>query len=250
MNESRDPLSKKLRSSEVSSVKDVDSPGVASALSTPSAPPLPELEEYSPQPPELSLTQATCAPRAKVDAIAMSSSDSRFLCFEGLPLDWEASCSWFYGMAVSSHIVWINQMYRTVSDSQPLIWLDLKSNEDACKLRGYLTHRTTPNQSLIISHFVSEATFTEAVRNSTNKWERPSAPPQTMTDNPMEGPLQRPPLEMRLTSPERASPAPDVTLLHRAGVTLGERVEGALPPRRQRGGAKHKKLKAKYKSNS
>ena len=126
----------------------------------------------------------------------------------------------------------------------------MKNNEDACKLRGYLTHRTTPDQSLIISHFVSEATFMEAIRNYTNKWERPSAPPQIAIDDPMEGPSQRPPLEMRLTSPERASPAPDVTLLHRAGVTLEERVEGAIPPRRQRGGAKHKKLKAKYKSNS
>ena len=110
-------------------------------------------------------------------------------------------------------------------------------------------HWTTPDQSLIISHFVSKATFTEAVHNCTNKWERPSAPPQTMSDNPMEGPSQCPPLEMCLTSLEWASPAPDVTLLHRAGATLGEQVEGALPPHCQQGGAKHKKLKAKYKSN-
>ena len=165
-----DLLSKKLHSSEVLMEKDIGTLGVVSALSTPSAPPLPELEEYSPQPPELSLTQTTIALRAMVDTIVMSSSDSHFLCFEGLPLDWEASCSWFYGMAVSSHIVWINQMYQTVSDSQPLIWLDLKSNEDACKLRGYLTHQTTPDQSLIISHFVSEAMFMEMVRNCTNKW--------------------------------------------------------------------------------
>ena len=108
LNERCNPLSKKQHRSEVPSEKDVGNLGVASPLSTPSAPPLPELEEYSPQPPELSLTQATSAPRAKVDAIAMSSSDLRFLCFEGLPLDWEVSCSWFYGMAVSSHIVWIN----------------------------------------------------------------------------------------------------------------------------------------------
>lgn len=91
--------------------------------------------------------------RVKVDAIAESSSDSCFLYFEGLPLDWEACCSWFYGMGVSSHIVWINQMYQTISDSHPLIWLDMKNNKDTYKLRGYLTHWTTMDQSLIISHF-------------------------------------------------------------------------------------------------
>lgn len=91
--------------------------------------------------------------RVKVDAIAESSSDSCFLYFEGLPLDWEACCFWFYGMGVSSHIVWINQMYQTISDSHPLIWLDMKNNKDTYKLRGYLTHWTTMDQSLIISHF-------------------------------------------------------------------------------------------------
>lgn len=144
---------------------------IASALSTPLVPPLPELEEYSPQPSTLPEISATSAPTVRIDAIAESSSDSRFLCFEGLPLDWEVRQTWFYGMAVSSHIVWINQMYRTISNSHPLIWLDMKNNEDACKLRGYLSHRTTPDQSLIISHFVSEATFMEATRNYTNKWE-------------------------------------------------------------------------------
>ena len=243
-------LSKKLRGSETSAEKDDGNLVGISTSSTPCVPPLPELEEHSPLPSGLLEAPATSAARAKVNAIAESSSDSRFLCFEGLPSDWEVCCSWFYGMAVSSHIVWINQMYRTVSDSRPLIWVELKSNEDACKLRGYSTHRTTPDQSLVISHFVSEATFMEAVRECTDKWERPSAPPQSISDDPMEGSSQRPPLEMRLTSPERASPAPDVTLLHRAGVTLEERVEGAMPPRRQRGGTKHKKLKAKYKSNS
>ena len=59
----------------------------------------------------------------------------------------------------------------------------MKSNEDACKMRGYVTHWTTPDNSLIISHFVSEATFMEAMCNYTDKWERPSAPPQ---DDPME----------------------------------------------------------------
>ena len=242
-----DVLSKKLRSTELPIGQSNGSPVVASVSSTPVVPSLPELEERSPLPPGPTEPQALSTLKARVDSIAQSSSDSRFLCFEGLPLDWEACRSWFYEMAVASHIVWINQMYRTISNSHPLIWLDMKSNEDACKIRGYLTHRTTPDNSLIISHFVSEATFMEAIRDYTDKWERPSAPPQ---DDPMEGSSQRPPLEMQLTTPERASPAPDVTLLHRAGVTLEERVEGTLPPRRQQGGTKHRKLKAKYKSNA
>lgn len=108
----------------------------------------------------------------------------------------------------------------------------------------------TPVQSLVISHFISEAMFTEALHNCMDKWERPSAPLQSMSDNPMEGPSQHPPLEMCLASSEWASPASDITLLHRAGVTLEERVEEAMHQHCQRGGAKHKKLKAKYKSNS
>lgn len=229
---------------------DGDAANTTPAIFTPAVPPLPELEDPSPQPPLPSqITVASSSEEdMKVDAMEDSSSNSRFLCFEGLPLDWEACRSWFYGKAVSSHIVWINAMYRTVFNSQPLIWLDLRSNEDACKLRGYLTHRTTLDQALVISHFVSEATFTDAVRSSTDKWERPINPPPPI-DDPMEGPSQPAPLEMRLTSPSRSPPVPDTTLLHRTGVTLEERVEGALPPRRFRGGKKHRKLKAKHQSN-
>lgn len=183
----------------------------------------------------------------KVDTIGDSSSDSCFLCFEGLPLGWEACHSWFYGKAVSSHFVWINAMYRTVSNSH-LICLDMKSNEDTCKIRGYLTHQTMQDQSLVISHFVSEVTFMDAIRSYMDKWEHPTPPPQPSVDDPMEGPLQPAPLEMRLTSPRQSPPAPDTTLLHRTGVTLEERVEGALPPQRFRGGKKHRKLKAKYQA--
>ncbi|EDR06606.1 uncharacterized protein LACBIDRAFT_328881 [Laccaria bicolor S238N-H82] len=85
-----------------------------------------------------------------IDTIADSDdSDSHFLCFEGLPFEWEACQSWFYRKAVSSHIVWINWMFRTISNSHSMIWLDLNSNEDACKLCGYLTHRTMGKCSLI-----------------------------------------------------------------------------------------------------
>lgn len=178
------------------------------------------------------------------------STDSRFLCFEGLKAPWKECCSWFYGVAVSSHIVWISRMYRTVEDSRQLIWVEMGSNEDACKFRGYLTHRTMPDNSLVISHFVSDATFQAAIRNCTNKWLRPTPLVKQPRDDPMEGSSSRPPLEERLASPGPAisrpsSPARDVTLLHRTGVTLEERVEGTLLRRHFRGGVRHKKNKNK-----
>ncbi|EDR09347.1 uncharacterized protein LACBIDRAFT_326070 [Laccaria bicolor S238N-H82] len=168
------------------------------------------------------LPNTSSSASVSVNTLTNHSADSRFLCFEGLPFEWEECLAWFYGMAVSSHFVWINQIYRTVSDSRPLIWLDMKSNEDTCMMRGFLTHQTTERDenALVISHFVSEATFEEAVQCHTHKWERPPAAPQTIVDDPMEGPSQPAPLEMWLTSLARLSPAPDVTLLHRAGVTL------------------------------
>lgn len=181
--------------------------------------------------------------RTPVETLANDSLDSRFLCFEGLPFDWESCCSWLFSRAVSSHFVWINRIYRTEADSLPLIWLDMGSNDDTCKIRGYLTHRTTQDNSLVISHFVSESIFNEAVLNHTHLWERPTSMPQTDADDPMEGPSL--PLENRLTSPSPSPSLPDVSLLHRAGVTLEERVEGVLPPRRQRGGVKHRKYNAK-----
>ena len=76
--------------------------------------------------------------RTPVETLANDSLDSRFLCFEGLPFDWESCCSWLFSRAVSSHFVWINRIYRTEADSFPLIWLDMGSNDDACKIRGYL----------------------------------------------------------------------------------------------------------------
>jgi len=54
---------------------------------------------------------------------------------------------------------------------------------------------------------------------------------------------------MQLTSLRQSPPAPDVTLLHRAGVTLEERVEGAKPPWHNQGGKKHHKWKAKHQSH-
>jgi hypothetical protein len=192
-------------------------------LSMPPVQSLPEVEESSSQ--NTTLSDKQTEERARIDAIAESSSNSRFPCFEGLPSDWETCRSWFYGMVVSSQFVWINQMYRTVSNSHPLIWVDMKNNKDMCKLRGYLTHRTTQDHSLIISHFVSEATFTEAIQHHTDKWERPTAPLPSALDDPMEGPSQPAPLKMWLTSPRHSLTVPDVTLLHRAGVTLEERVE-------------------------
>ena len=52
------------------------------------------------------------------------------------------------------------------------------------------------DQALVISHFISEATFTEAIQHHTDKWERPSTPPQPIFYDPMGGPLQPAPLEM------------------------------------------------------
>jgi len=60
----------------------------------------------------------------------------------------------------------------------------------------------------------------KAIQNYTDKWEQPATPLPPSSDNPMEGPLQPAPLEMQLTSPRRSPPAPNVTLLHRARVTL------------------------------
>ena len=158
------------------------------------------------------------------------SSDSRFLCFEGLPLDWETCRTWFYKMAISAHFVWISKMYRTIMDETLLVWLDMKNNDDACRLCGYLTHHTTSDNSLVISHFVTEATFNEATRNATHTWVRPPPSQSSAVDNLRgESNFQFISLEARLTSPRRSSSELDVTLLHRAGVTLGERVE-ALPP--------------------
>ena len=127
-------------------------------------------------------------------------------------------------------------MYRTVEDSRQLIWVEMGSNEDACKFCGYLTHRTMPDNSLVISHFVSDTTFQAAIRNCTNKWLRPTPLVKQPQDDPMEGSSSHLPLKERLASPGPAtnrpsSPARDVMLLHRTGVTLEERVEGTLPRR-------------------
>ena len=54
-------------------------------------------------------------------------------------------------------------MCRTVAVSKPLVCLEMGSFEDACTLRGYLTHRTTLDKSLVVGHFVSEATFKVAI---------------------------------------------------------------------------------------
>ena len=179
------------------------------------------------------------------DMLSDDSSDSRFLCFEGLPLDWETCRTWFYKMAISAHFVWISKMYRTIMDETSLVWLDMKNNDDACRLRGYLTHHTTSDNSLVISHFVTEATFNEATRNAMHTWVRPPPSQSSAVDNLRgESNFQFISLEARLTSPRRSSSELDVTLLHRAGVTLGERVE-ALPPRRAQGGERHKKHKAR-----
>ena len=205
----------------------------------------PNLEEPSPSPApfvEVSLV-APFAARLSVKTLADHSSDSRYLCFEGLPFEWEACCSWLYSMAVSSHFVWISQIFRTEENSVPLIWLDMGSNDDACKIRGYLTHRTMQDNALVISHFVSESTFNEAFISHTHLWERPTSVPQPNSDDPMEGPSL--PLEFRLTSPRPSPSMPDVSLLHRASVALEERVEGDLPPQQQRGGVKHRKHNAK-----
>jgi len=253
--ENKDPSSewdrmhpKRLRGAEHRTDQGPEVITTVSALPTPSVPSLLELEESSLQLPTSSEKQSE--KRLKIDAMAVSSSDSCFLCFEGLPLDWETCCSWFYGKAVSSHFVWIEQMYRTESNSQSLIWLDIKSNEDACKLRGFLTHRTTKDDSLVISHFISEDTFMKAIQSYTDKWERPAAPLPLSSDDPMEGPSQPAPLETWLTSPRWSPPAPDVTLLHRAGVTLEEWVEGTKAPWHNRGGKKHRKWMAKHQSHS
>ncbi|EDR07950.1 uncharacterized protein LACBIDRAFT_327130 [Laccaria bicolor S238N-H82] len=241
-------LPKKLRSMEQLTERVLGA--LSMSLSTPSVPPLPELEDPSPQTsiPTDSQPIGTMNGEMDVDTIVDSESDSCFLCFEGLPFEWEECQSWFYGKAVFCHIVWINQMYWTVTNSHPLVWLDLKSNEDTCTLRGFLTHRRSTNRAVIISHFISKSTFQEATRNYTDKWECPTAPLPPPSDDFMEGPAQTAPLEMQLTSPRPTSPMPDVTLLHRAGVTLEERVEGAAQQRR-RAGKKHRKLNAQHQSN-
>jgi len=85
-------------------------------------------------------------------------------------------------------------------DSQQLIWLEMHSNDNACKLHGYLTHRRMPDDSLVVSHFITESTFQDAFQNCTNKWICPTPPPKQIQDDLMEGPSQ-PPLEERLASP-------------------------------------------------
>ena len=152
---------------------------------------------------------------------------------------------WFYRMAISAHFVWINKMYWTTMNEASFVWLDMKSNDDTCQLHGYLTHRTTSDNVLVISHFVTEATFNEATRGATHTWIQPPPSQSTDTDNlRKESNFQFISLEDCLTSPNPSTPDPDVTLLHRAGVTLEERVE-TLPPRRARGGERHKKHKAR-----
>ena len=237
--------SKKLRSSE-GSIEQVEI--VSLDVPTEDASPTSvQLISKGPHPPPAPTVEgspvASFAVKLSVKTLANHSSNSRYLCFEGLPLEWEACCSWLYSMAVSSHFVWINRIFRTEENSLPLIWLDMGSNDDACKIRGYLTHRTMQDETLVISHFVSEATFDEAFLSRTHLWERPTSIPQPNSDDPMEGPSL--PFEIRLTSPRSSPLMPDVSLLHRAGVTLEERVEGTLPPWRQRGGVKHRKHNAK-----
>ena len=236
---------KKLRSSDISIEREEM---VSLDVPTEDASPKsvqPNLEGPSPSPAPIAEASpvAPFAARSFVKTLTDHSSDSHYLCFEGLPFEWEACCSWLYSMAVSSHFVWISRIFRTEENSLPLIWLDMGSNDDACKIHGYLTHRTTQDNTLVISHFVSESTFNEAFLSHTHLWERPASVPQLNSDDPMEGPSL--PLEFRLTSPRPPPSMPDVSLLHRAGVTLEERVEGDLPPRRQRGGVKHRKHNAK-----
>ena len=181
-----------------------------------------------------------------VDALSDNFADSHFLCFEGFKATWGECLSWFSGFVLWSHFVWINQMCRTVADSKQLVWLEMGSFEDACTLRGYLTHRTTPDKSLVVGHFVSEATFKVAIRNSTNKWIRPSPPAKPRQDDPMEGPSHPPLVERPASRSKKPSvPGRDFTLLNRTGVTLEEREEGTLPRRHFRGGKRHKKKKPK-----
>ena len=66
-------------------------------------------------------------------------------------------------------------------------------------LCGYLTHTSTLDKSLVVGHFVSEATFKVAIQNSTNRWVHPSPPAKPFQDDPMEGP-SHPPLMERLAS--------------------------------------------------
>ncbi|KIK01162.1 hypothetical protein K443DRAFT_577083 [Laccaria amethystina LaAM-08-1] len=180
-----------------------------------------------------------------VETLSDNSTDSHFLCFEGLTADWADCCSWFYSITVSSHFLQIDCMYRTVIGSKQLIWLNMGSNEDACTLRGYLTHRTMSGNSLVVSHFVSEATFQSAVQACTNKWVRPvSAPANYPVDRPSHFPLEEQPTSPNHVPERSASPLRDTSLLQQMGVTLGERVEGTLPHRHQRGGKRHKKKKA------
>ena len=238
---------KRLKSTEVLQ------PGVVEAATSNSTVPL-SVPFTAPAQPEspLPVSSFKVTPRAPImsngfnfHTLSDDSADSRFLCFEGLPLDWETCRTWFYRMAISAHFIWINKMYRTITDGTSLIWLDMKSNDDACRLRGYLTHRTTSDNALIISHFVAEATFNEATQSATHTWIRPPPSQSSAADNLRgESSFQFILLEARLTSPRPTSPVPDVTLLHRAGVTLEERVE-VLPPRRARGGERHKKHKAR-----
>ena len=237
--------SKKLRSSDalVERVEIVNLDVPTEDVSPSSAQPILEEPNPSPTPSVEGSLVAPSSTKPSVKTIADHSSDSHYLCFEGLPLEWEACCSWLYSMAVSSHFVWISRIFRTEENSLPLIWLDMGSNHDACKIHGYLTHRLTQDKTLVVSHFVSESTFNEAFLNHTHLWERPTSVSQPNSDDPMEGPSL--PLEIRLTSPRPSPSLPDVSLLHRAGVTLEERVEGTLPPRRQRGGVKHRKHNAK-----
>ena len=231
---------KKIKSADILLPRMVDVSLPSSTNSNPSSSPSSsEVPRSNPQ---------TSVVAPNFDTLGNHSSDSRFLCFEGLPPDWETCRVWFYSMAVSSHFVWINRMFRTLMNETPLIWLDMKSNEDACTLRGYLTHRTMPDNSLVISHFVTEATFNKYAQNATHSWTRPPSAQAAIIDDPMEGPgLSSTPLEHRLTSPGPSTPTPDVSLLHRAAVTLEERVE---PPRRSRGGLKHRKRKAKQQQKA
>ncbi|EDR02993.1 uncharacterized protein LACBIDRAFT_331931 [Laccaria bicolor S238N-H82] len=186
--------------------------------------------------------------QTKFATLGNHSTDSRFLCFEGLPPDWETCRVWFYSMAVSSHFVWINRMFRTVVQDVSLIWVDMKSNDNACRLQGYLTHRTMADGSLVVGHFMAETTFNGAARDATHSWTRPPSVEAPNVDDSMNSPSSTfIPLEARLTSPGPSTPAPDVSLLHRAAVTLEEQVER---PQRSRGGQRHRKHKAKQQQNS
>jgi len=145
--------------------------------------------------------------RPLVDALSHNSMDSRFLCFEGLTATWKECCLWFYGITVSSHFVWISRICWTIVDSQQLVWLEMHSNDDACKLLGYLTHRRMLDDSLVVSHFVAESTFQDVFQNCMNKWIHPAPPPKWIQDDPMEGPSW-PPLEERLASPTPTTEQP------------------------------------------